>query len=205
MKKQVASLAIAATLLGGGTAGALLLPTVASAQEEEAPVEQLQASSLSDALETLVDNGVLTDEQAEAVEAAIQELRPAFQGPRHRGSHFGEAVTETLGMEPAEIREGLADGQTLAEIAEANGSSADALIDAMVAEANEHIDEQLEAGRITEEQAEEMRANAEERVTDRVNGEAELRRRGFGPPRGPGAFGPDGDTAEDADTADADA
>ena len=80
-------------------------------------------------------------------------------------------------------------------------SSATAVVDALVAEANEHIDEAVAEGRIAAEDAAEVKANAAERITDMVNGEFEPRGRGFGPgSRGSGPFsgGEDAGTASDA-------
>ncbi|NIR37390.1 MAG: hypothetical protein GWO22_15820, partial [Actinobacteria bacterium] len=66
-----------------------------------------------------------------------------------------------------------------------------------MSQAEERIQEAVENGRITQEQADEKLADLEQRITDRVNGEAPERGpRGFGRrgPGGPGSqgFGPGG-------------
>jgi hypothetical protein len=89
------------------------------------------------------------------------------------------AAAEAIGIEESALRAALEDGQTIAEVAEANDVEVGAVIAAMVAESEAAIDQAVEDGRLTEAQAEEKRANLEERVTAVVNGEAPLGR-GFG-------------------------
>lgn len=96
-------------------------------------------------------------------------------GRGHRGgSHLGmdlSAVTDLLGLEPTELREALAAGATIAELAEANGSSADAVIAAAAAEVETRLDEAVANEHLTAEQAADMLAIATEKITEMVNGE----------------------------------
>lgn len=96
-------------------------------------------------------------------------------------------VAEALGLEPDAFFAALADGQTLAEIAEAQGVELDAVYDAMFAEAEAHMAALVEAGTLTQEQADEhlawMRANVENMPMFAGGG--------FGPcMRGEAGFGP---------------
>ena len=79
-----------------------------------------------------------------------------------------EQIEEYTGLEPTELREALRDGQTLAELIEANGQSVDAFIADAVAAGSERIDTA-----ITDftEHAETLRSTLEDRITARVNGE----------------------------------
>src|SRR5690606_24110535 len=116
-------------------------------------------------------------------------------GPGFRDSHrlpFGHAVLDALGIEADELREALAEGRTLAEIADANGSSAEALDDALVADAEARLAEAGEDGRLTEGQADERLAELREHLGAVVTGDAPAfpgRHRGAGGPGGPGGFG----------------
>jgi hypothetical protein len=65
------------------------------------------------------------------------------------------AVAEALGLEPDALFTALQTGQTLAEIAETQGVDLDTVYDAMFAEAEAHITALVEAGTITQEQADE--------------------------------------------------
>jgi uncharacterized protein YidB (DUF937 family) len=87
-------------------------------------------------------------------------------GPRGVGL---ETAAETIGITAEELRTALQGGQTMAEVAEANGVEPQAVIDALVAEVEAHIDEQVAAGELTAEQGEQRKAEAAERIATFVN------------------------------------
>jgi hypothetical protein len=62
-------------------------------------------------------------------------------------------VAEILGLEPEALVAALNDGQTLAEVAEAQGINLDAVYAAMFAQAELHMADFVEAGTITQEQS----------------------------------------------------
>jgi hypothetical protein len=103
------------------------------------------------------------------------------------GCHGGpalEAMAEAIGIDVEELRTALEDGQSPAEVAEANGVSRQDLVDAIAADINEHLDQAVEDGRLTEEEADERRAEAEEHASSIADGE-----RPEGGPPGPGPRG----------------
>ena len=88
-------------------------------------------------------------------------------------------IAEALDITPQELSEQRQAGSTLADIA---GDQVDEVVDALVANAEARIAAKVEAGRITQEQADERLAGLEERITERVEtGERGDRegRRGF--------------------------
>lgn len=173
---------IAVTLL---VVAALAMSGVALAQSSDdsagPEVEDTRAyAGTLERLEPLVEDGTLTESQAEAVASHLAPsikhrcVRPVFRV-------IGAAL-DFLGITPQELREALAEDSTLAELAEANGSSGDELVAFLVGEIEERLDLAVENGRITEEEKDEHLANAEEKVTDLVNGDIDFPR----PRRGPG-------------------
>jgi uncharacterized protein YidB (DUF937 family) len=96
-----------------------------------------------------------------------------------------EAAAEAIGISVDDLRTAVRDGQTIAEVAAANGVDAQVVIDALVADATARIDERLADGDITQEQADEHKADLAERMTALVNGEL-----GAGDGPGFGRFGP---------------
>jgi hypothetical protein len=169
----------AALVVGGVTAGSLLSPIgLASAQDDDADTDT--TGSDSDGGSVATDDG----------------------GPDHdhdhrhgrRGPHFGargEVLEEALGLSAEEIRDGLAEGKTLAELAEEQGVSTEDLTAALVAAATEHIDQAVADGKLDADEAEERKAGLEERITDLVNrtppeglGDGPGLRGRFGPPPG---------------------
>jgi Spy/CpxP family protein refolding chaperone len=190
MRKTIAAAAVAAASIAlGGVAGATLgAPSPADDGDVPGWVEE--------ALSGLVDDQTITQGQADAVEAALDEARPE-RGPGRRGHFRLTAAAEALDMTEAELHAALEEGQTLAEVAEANDVEVEDLIDALVAAQQEHLAEAVEAGRLTQEEADEILAGAEERVTALVNGELpRLQHRAGGPGRPGGRWmAPDEDAA----------
>ena len=94
--------------------------------------------------------------------------------------HGLKEAAEFLDMEVADFAEQLREGATPAEIA---GDQTDELIAFLVADVEEHLADAVENGRITQEEADEKLAEAEERITTFVNEGPPERpeREGFGP------------------------
>lgn len=79
-----------------------------------------------------------------------------FGGMMGNDDHAGFAVVaEALGLEPAALVEALQSGQTLADIAEAQGVELQTVYAAMIATAEAHMAQMVEAGYLTQEQADE--------------------------------------------------
>lgn len=195
MRRIIAAFAAAVVVLGAVVAGvAISTPSRASAQETtEDPSSGIFISPIQEALEELVANGTLNQAQVDAVTDALEdEIGGRALGRGHHGPGHLETGAEVLGMEVEDLKTALQDGQTIAEIA---GDNVGTVTDALVAEANERIDQAVADGRLTADEAAEKKAGVAEKVEARVNGEADSR--GFGPRGGP--FGPDADTdAEEA-------
>jgi hypothetical protein len=167
MHKVLSTIAVATGLTGAAFFGGVAVSSLASAQDDAPP----------------------TTEAPETAPEATPEETPegAPEGCRGPGRGAGmEAAAEALGMTAEELRTALRD-QTLAQVAEANGVDIQVVIDAMVAEAQEHLAEKVAAGEMTQEEADEKLANLEERITERVNSNKPPRR--FGPGRPGGRFG----------------
>jgi hypothetical protein len=156
---------------------------------------------------TLIENATARmDEAAANLETHIDDLLngefPANRGGRGPGGFGGgerlESLAEVLGVEVDTLRESLADGMTIAEVAEANGVDVQTVIDALVSAAEARIDEAVAADRLSAEDGEARKAELAERITEMVNNAAEG---GFGGPRGgrgPGGRGGNGGPNNDA-------
>jgi hypothetical protein len=143
---------------------------------------QAKADALA-ALETrladAVANGKITQEQADTIladaPARLDEFLAAPASDLRKGMKRGfggiahnvlATVAGVLGTDEETLKTQLREGSTIADIA---GDQTQAVIDALVAEANDHIDAALADGKITQEQADEMKANTVERITTFVN------------------------------------
>lgn len=146
-RKLVGAAAFSLALAGGGAAGALLgTPNLSGAQDETEATDSTEAT---------------TDTSAES--------GPGRHGPGRHLRGGGEALAtaaEVLGISEAELRTQLEDGQSIAQVAEAQGVDVQDVVDALVAQATERLDE--------------IEAALPERMTDLVNREGLGDGPGFG-------------------------
>jgi cell division FtsZ-interacting protein ZapD len=82
-------------------------------------------------------------------------------------------LAEVIGISTDDLRAALRDGQTLAEVAEANDVDPQQLVDLLVANGTERLDAAVAAGRIDQATADERKASLADRAADLVNGELE--------------------------------
>lgn len=203
MRTTLATAALIGTLGLTGVAGAALL-TPAVSYAATGTTTAGPVGWVADALTGLVGDGSITQAQADEVATTLAEARPEG-GPR--GGHGGGVRTDlaaaatALGLTEDELRTRTQAGETLADVADAEGVDRAAVVDALVAAEQAHLAEAVADGRITQAQADERLAGAEERITARLD---ELcgpgaGGRGHGGPRGqaPGTPAP-GDTTPDA-------
>lgn len=147
----------------------------------------------TDAALTMVDQllaeDIITEEQAERLRQRIEEGEFPFFGrphhPPHVGAYLGEELADFLGITTEELREARQGGQSLAQIAEANGVSRDDLIAFLVGQFEEKLADKVESEEIDQERADELLARFQERVEELVDRTEPFRPR-FGP--GPGRF-----------------
>ncbi len=200
MKKLLAGIAVVAVLAAGGIAAVGLVSGSAVAQDDGTTGEQETTRvrpTLEDALGELVEENVITQEQADAVAAKLSETF-AHRGDFGRAGASGLRVLRTfldaLDMTPPEVAEALENGSTIAELAENAGLDVESLMDEAVAAAEARIQTHVDAGRIDAETAAEKIAELEQRITDVVNGDADFGFRRtqegrFGPRFGAGEVG----------------
>ena len=121
-----------------------------------------------------LSEGEAASKRSEVVEQVTEFVNQthAFKdkaaGKRGRGERLS-GLAELVGTDAQSLREALKDGRTLAEVAVSNGVEVEAVIEALVAMANERIDEAVAAGKLTDAEAEEKRAELETRIASFVN------------------------------------
>ena len=154
MNSTIRNSALALALAGGAVIGVTQLGGVANAE----------ADSASQVI------GVTTVAEAGAADGE-QDERRGFRGQdgRRGGGPKLDAVAELFGLDPVDLRLELRSGSTLADIATANGVAVGDVVDLIVDQRTERIEQGVENGRITAEQAAERLDGLEERVTTRVN------------------------------------
>jgi hypothetical protein len=201
-RSLVVGAALLAVCVGAGAAIAATKDVFDPREEQEAfqaavaeklgvTTAELQSAYKEAALEQLdaaVADGRLTEEQADAIRERIEA--GDFLGP-HLGFGFGlehhlgrgpglEGAADYLGLTEAELHERLRNGETLAEIAEAEGKSVSGLEQALLTAAKARLDEAVADSRITTAQRDELLEGLEAKIDALVNGELPLLERGPG-------------------------
>jgi len=170
-------LALAAAVAAAGAGVAVGATQFSPENESDAVIEDaarqlgIEPERLADALQQALENrldeavedGRLTEEQAERLKERLQaDDFPLFRGPglapprlhfpRHGPRLFAAlgAAADYLDIPEGELRERLREGETLAEIARDEGKSVDGLVDALVEEKTKRLDEAVEDGRLTD-------------------------------------------------------
>jgi polyhydroxyalkanoate synthesis regulator phasin len=155
--------------------------TTPASGDTTTPVHADPSTKLGEVLKPLVDDGTITQDQADKVIAAIVAARPAggpdggHRGPGGFGGPGGligkglDVVATTLGITNDEVLTALKNGQTLADLAVANGKTGQDVIDAIVAEATTRINTAVTDGKLTQAQADKAIAEVTTFTTDFVN------------------------------------
>jgi hypothetical protein len=169
MKKRAASLVLVSAMGVGAVSSMALTPAFAATS---AATSQ-RLTDIKNALKGLVSDGTLTQAQADKVATTLDSALPKGGpgGPGHgRGGHgLLEDAASVLGMTVDQLRTAMGTTKSLAQVAESKGVSKATLIDKLVAKIGEHLDAEVKAGRLTQAQADERKADAKAKVTEAVD------------------------------------
>ena len=174
MRKALTGLAIVA-LVAGVALVAVSLGEAPSAVARETE-DQVFNQPFDDVLNGLIDDGVITADQRDKIATAFEEHFVRF-GKGFRGTPHLDTVAEVLGVDVDELAAKLQDGSTIADIA---GSKTADVIAALLTEQESRIDEAEANGRLSEQEADEVRSALADQVTAMVNGEGPIGMGHFG-------------------------
>jgi len=153
-------------------------------------------------LDEAVADGKIDQEHADqmleqATERLPEMLNQEFEGPLGpglgRGKRIGHGIVgqaaEATGLTAEEVVAELQSGKTPAEVLAENGVDVDAFVADVLADMEARLDEAVANGRLDQARADEMLAQAAERLPEMLNKTFEPRGEGDGPPHQDGAFG----------------
>jgi Rad3-related DNA helicase len=156
-------LAIAGSGAGAGSPTEFLNAVARHLGVTPQELEDATKAAAVDQVNAALEEGRITEEQANELKERIEAGDvPPFFGPGLFGFHHGpplglfdklSAAAEFLGLEAAELRERLHDGQSLADVAEAENKSVEGLKQAILADAKADLDAAVKDERLTQEQA----------------------------------------------------
>ena len=176
---------VAAGLLAGGAIGLVAtMPSLTSAATDDGAAVVVEQEDTGDAepvddaderpqpgvwlretLQPLVDDGTINGVQADAVTEHLVENRPDRRFRRGVDGHGrnNAVLADLLGIDRETLRDELQAGNSVADIAEANGIEIQTVIDALIADAESHVDLAIAHG-LDEDRA----ADRLERITERI-------------------------------------
>lgn len=128
-----------------------------------------------DRIDAAVKAGRLTEQQANALKQRLQSGRGLGLGFGHRHGFFGgrhlgklEPAARYLGLTEAQLRDELAAGKSLADIAKARGKSVSGLENAIRNAVKARLDAAVRAGWLTQAQEQRILARLDRRLDDLV-------------------------------------
>ena len=148
---------------GYGSSGQALIDAIVAAEQAR--------------LDEAVAEGKITQEQADDILARHTEIAtewintgenpvsPQCRRKENVARHWVKIAAETVGISAEDFVDALRAGQTPAQIAEANGSSGQAIIDAIVADAQVRLDQAVADGKISQEEADQRLADITDKAT----------------------------------------
>ena len=195
MKKLLGSIAVVAAL----GAGAFALSTVLPAGAQSTPPSTSstappakgggRAAAVKSALDGLVQNGTINQDQENAV---IQAMRGALAGQGH-GRFHGRAVrgmikvaADKIGVQPKDLLQARRNGQSIADVANAHNVNPSDVVAAIVDAANQRIDQAVTSGRLSADQASALKAKVPQLADKVVNATVRM---------GPSSGGPDAESS----------
>lgn len=172
-------------------------------------LQQAVKDAAKEAIANAVQNNRMTQTQADALNQRVDQWQPGQGLPFERGGRgdrgdrggpggfgpgdhgFGgaavlDAVAKALNTTTADLQSQLQSGKTLADIAQSKGVSQDTIKQAIVAAEKAQVDAAQQAGRITADQATQMKAAIDQRAAT-LDLTKPFGGRGFGPGAMPGA------------------
>lgn len=177
---------------GTATTPTTAAPTDPATPGEKGPGHGGRGEILGGVLDELVADGTITQAQADAIRGKLKEKVESLPkgeghgpgkggfgggpggpgGPGGFGGLMGAGLDQlatSLGMTADEVKAGLREGKTIAQLAEAKGIAPQKVIDDIVAAATAKIDEAVASGKLPAERADTIKANLAERIASFVN------------------------------------
>lgn len=191
----------------GDALRSLFLDKLAAALNiQRSALDSAITSAGASAADAAVQQGTLTQEQADALKARVQAGDVgALWGGRGFGGHgpmdggvrdaMVTAVAKALNITPDELMTQLHGGQTLAQIAQAHNTTEQAVVDAALAAAKTQLAQSVTDGKLTQAQADSIYAQLQQQGAQVLTPRGP---HGHGPMGGPGA--PQSPTAPQAPT-----
>jgi hypothetical protein len=171
MRKSFTAVVLVVGMALGSVLTMVLNPVgAASAFVNAATTKGAHVSVLQQALDTLVGNGTLTQSQADAVNNQVHADRSALMAKRPRlGKKVFDEIAGALKMDPKALRQELATGKSIADVAREKGVDPSALANQIVAGLTKAINGRVSSHHLQQQWATVMEQNLSARVNKLLN------------------------------------
>ena len=176
MKKVLGSIAVVAALGAGAFAISTVLPAGAQSSPPSTSSNAPQktggrAAAAKSALDGLVQNGTINQDQENAV---IQALTGALAGHGHglRERVVGgmlKVAADKIGVQPKDLVQARRNGQSIADVANAHQVNPNDVVNAIVAAVDQRIDQAVANGRLPQDKANDLKAKIPQLADKFVN------------------------------------
>ena len=145
------------------------------AQDQNVDKQKVIDAMVADAtahIDQEVQDGKLTADQATQRKSGLNDrITKLVNEGKPKGDHRPklDAAATALNLSVDDLRSKLQGGKTLAQVAQDQNVDAQKVIDAMVADATAHIDQEVQDGKLTADQATQRKSNLQDRITKLVN------------------------------------
>jgi hypothetical protein len=185
MKNLLGSIGIVAALGGGAFALSTVMPAGAQTSTQSSPPASSsgpgtqgsgRAKAAKDALDGLVANGTITQDQENAVIQALkgalsQGGKGGFAGhPRARiEGGMLKVAADKIGVTPKDLIQARRNGQSIADVANSKGVNPDDVVKAIVDAGNQRIDQAVSNGHLAQDKADALKAKLPDLASRFVN------------------------------------
>ena len=183
MRKLLAGSLLVVGLAVTSVVVATLDPVGAVSAAVSAKGDHAKQRPLTQALDELVSNGTITQDQANAVQDGVKaKRRDIWAKHPHLGKKLLDTIAQKLGIDAKELVSELRSGKSIADVAGDKGVDPQSIIDELVASISGRIDQRVADDKMSQEQADVMKQNLSQRVTDFVNKSHGQHKKGAAPP-----------------------
>jgi len=197
VNKKLAAALAAVVIIGGGATASLAVASAQTGSSSSTTPSTPTPSGRPDrgaaqksALDPLVKDGTITQDQEDKVLGALSSAAPKGAGGMAGfGALLGQGedvIAKALGITTDELKADLKNGQSIADIAKAKGVDTSTVVQAIVDAANAKLDQAVTDGKLTKDQADKIKANETQMITAMVNGKLPFGGKGMFSGKGPG-------------------
>jgi len=180
MKKLLGSLAVVAALGAGTFAISTVLPAGAqssppnTSSDASASHRGDRAAAVKNALDGLVQNGTINQDQENAVIQALKDsLTPDGHGRLGVRARLGagaiKVAADKIGVAPKDLIAALRNGQSIADVANSKSVSPSDVVTALVDAGNQRIDQAVGNGHLQQDRADTLKTKLPELADKIVN------------------------------------